>query len=86
MKIITKKIEIKYQYLALATATRYLRELHNHCGLSYKYIAGQIGVTPQTISRWMQAGKDAVSEIQPAKQIQIWDLVEKHLDISGRCQ
>lgn len=80
MKTVTKTIKIKYQYLAPEIAAKYLRQLHTAGGLTYKYIAEKIGVTQQTVTRWTQAG----SQIQPGKQVLIWDLVEKHLKISGR--
>ena len=82
MKTVIKTIKIKYQYLTPESAAKYLRQLHTAGGLSYKFIAEKIGVTPQTVTRWAQAG----SEIRPAKQVQIWDLVEEHLHISGRVE
>lgn len=83
-KVVKKQVVIAYEYMQPSVAAHYLRELHEQCGLSYKHIAEQVGVSVQTVSRWLHAEIDASWEIQPAKQIALWDLVEKHLGISGK--
>ena len=79
----TIKKTVAYKYLDRQAAAGYLRRLHRDRGLSYKYIAEQIGVTPQTVCRWVH--DSTAKEIQPAKQLKIWDLLEQQFGISGRC-
>lgn len=82
MKTVTKKIEIEYKYLSPTDAGKMLKKLHTRNGLSYKFIAEQIGVAAATISRWISG--ENKKELHPNSQIRIWDLVEKTTGESGK--
>lgn len=82
MKTVTKKIEIEYKYLSPTDAGKMLKRLHTRNGLSYKFMAEQIGVASETISRWI-SGANA-RELHPNSQIKIWDLVEQTTGESGK--
>lgn len=82
MKTISKTITINYKYLSPSDAGKMLRQLHRKHGLSYKFIAEQIGVSPVTISRW--ASGENVRELHPGSQIRLWELVEHTTGESGK--
>ena len=82
MKTVTKTITIEYKYISPSDAGKMLRKLHSRHGMSYKYIAEQIGVSPVTISRWASGENDR--ELHPNSQIRLWELVEQTTGESGK--
>lgn len=69
-----------YEYMQPENAAHYLRRLHEK-GLSYKAIAEAVGVSPVTVSRWL----DGETELRSTVQIRLWNLIERELGISGKC-
>ena len=82
MKTVTKTITIEYKYISPSDAGKMLRKLHRTYGMSYKYIAEQIGVASATISRWVSGENDR--ELHPNSQIRLWDLIEQTTGESGK--
>ena len=82
MKTVKKITVVEYKYLSPTDAGKILRKLHRTHGMSYKYIAEQIGVASATISRWVSGENDR--ELHPNSQVRLWELVEKTTGESGK--